>query len=209
MTPKVREETIKDKQQDIENFKGQIQQRDLHPKNDESDVKFRKIHDKMIVDLEKEVQELIDGRPIKKKKEKVVLSWTPESKGEMDKSIFEGQPFLTVNVKDTYTERPPYDSIRKYWLRVSDDRCENLVEEMGYIVGVIYEKSSKKYVVVGVVQVENWKRHEIREGEDQGRVEFMGELLTDHPSIDYTLTDITVSGTLQGFNFPDQEKKES
>ena len=80
---------------------------------------------------------------------------------------------------------------------------------MGYIVGVIYEQSSKKYVVVGVVQVEDWKRHEIREGENQGRVEFMGELLTDHPSIDYTLTDITVSGTLQGFNFPDQEEKES
>ena len=74
---------------------------------------------------------------------------------------------------------------------------------MGYIVGVI------KNVVVGVVQVEDWKRHEIREGENQGRVEFMGELLTDHPSIDYTLTDITVSGTLQGFNFPDQEEKES
>ena len=74
---------------------------------------------------------------------------------------------------------------------------------MGYIVGVISR------VVIGVVQVEDWKRHEIREGENQGRVEFMGELLTDHPSIDYTLTDRTVSGTLQGFKFPYQEEKES
>ena len=76
---------------------------------------------------------------------------------------------------------------------------------MGYIVGVIYEQSSKKYVVVGVVQVEDWKRHEIREGENQGRVEFMGELLTDHPSIDFILEDLTVSGTIQGFNFDDND----
>ena len=107
-------------------------------------------------------------------------------------------------------KRPPYESIRQYWYNVSTERCENLVEEMGYIVGIISK------VVVGVVQVEDWKRHEIREGEDQGRVEFMGELLTDHPSIDCILKDvegsedlITVSGTLQGFNFPDQEKKDS
>ena len=100
-------------------------------------------------------------------------------------------------------KRPPYHSIRKTWYRVSDERCENLVEEMGYIVGII------KRVIVGVVQVEDWKRHEIREGENQGRVEFMGELLTDHPSIDFTLKDLTVSGTVQGFNFPDQEEKES
>jgi len=33
--------------------------------------------------------------------------------------------------------------------------------------------------------------------------------LSDHLTIDYTLTDITVSGTLQGFNFPYQEEKES
>ena len=151
---------------------------------------------------QKQLDDLIKNNPPKIKKVKVVY-WTPESKGEIDKSIFEGQPFLTVNVKDSFTERPTYDSIRKTWYRVSTERCENLVEEMGYIVGVI------KRVIVGVVQVEDWKRHEIREGEDQGRVEFMGELLTDHPSIDYTLTDITVSGTLQGFNFPDQDEKES
>ncbi len=109
----------------------------------------------------------------------------------------------TVNVKDSYTKRPTYESIRKSWYRVSTERCENLVEEKGYIVGVI------KNVVVGVVQVSGWKRLEIREGENQGRVEFTGELLSDHLTIDYTLTDITVSGTLQGFNFPYQEEKES
>ena len=80
---------------------------------------------------------------------------------------------------------------------------KTLLKKRGYIVGVI------KNVVVGVVQVEGWKRLEIGEGENQGRVEFTGELLSDHLTIDYTLTDITVSGTLQGFNFPDQEEKES
>ena len=49
-------------------------------------------------------------------------------------------------------------------------------------------------VVLGVVQVSNWRRHEKREGENQGRVEFIGKILSDHPSIDYTLTDRTVSG---------------
>ena len=151
---------------------------------------------------QKQLDDLIKNNPPKIKKVKVVY-WTPESKGEIDKSIFEGQPFLTVNVKDSFTERPTYDSIRKTWYRVSTERCENLVEEKGYIVGVI------KNVVVGVVQVSGWKRLEIREGENQGRVEFTGELLSDHLTIDYTLTDITVSGTLQGFNFPDQDEKES
>ena len=147
-------------------------------------------------------QEIIKKYPPKIKKPPI-LYWTPESKGEIRKDIFEGQPFLTVNVKDSYTVRPTYDSIRKTWYNVSTERCENLVEEMGYIVGVISK------VVIGVVQVDGWKRHEIREGENQGRVEFMGELLTDHPSIDFKLKDITVSGTLQGFNLPDQDEKES
>jgi len=62
---------------------------------------------------------------------------------------------------------------------------------------------------MGVVQVDGWIRHEKKEDEKIGRVEFTGELLSDHLTIDYTLTDITVSGTLQGFNFPYQEEKES
>ena len=167
-----------------------------------SNEKQRKSYQDLLKIYQNDKDEFVKKHSPKKKKPPVVY-WTPESKGEIDKSIFEGQPFLTVNVKDSYTVRPTYDSIRKTWYNVSTERCDHLVEEMGYIVGVI------KKVVVGVVQVEGWKRHEIGEGENQGRVEFMGELLTDHPSIDYTLTDITVSGTLQGFNFPDQEKKES
>ena len=44
-------------------------------------------------------------------------------------------------------------------------------------------------------------RLEIWEGENQGRVVFTGKLLSKHPSIHYLLTDRTVSGVLQGFNF--------
>ena len=194
MTPKKRKDTLRGFDESISNCEINLKYC--------SDEKLRKDYEKLIKDYQKQRDEFVKKHSPKKKKVKVVY-WTPESKGEIDKSVFEGQPFLTVNVKDSYTKRPTYDSIRKTWLRVSTERCENLVEEMGYIVGVI------KNVVIGVVQVEDWKRHEIREGENQGRVEFMGELLTDHPSIDYTLKDITVSGVLQGFNFPDQDEKES
>jgi len=194
LTPKQLEKELRVLKEDI-----QMSQTGLENCKSEED---RESYIRLEKGYQKQLDDLIKNNPPKIKKVKVVY-WTPESKGEIDKSIFEGQPFLTVNVKDSYTVRPTYDSIRKTWYNVSTERCDHLVEEMGYIVGVI------KKVVVGVVQVEGWKRHEIGEGENQGRVEFMGELLTDHPSIDYTLTDITVSGTLQGFNFPDQEKKES
>jgi len=194
MTPKQFKNTLRDLDQDISNCQ-------LNFKHC-SDEKLRKDYEKLLKDYQKQRDEFVKKYQPKKKKPPVVY-WKPDSKGEIDKSIFEGQPFLTVNVNKTITERPPYESIRKYWYGVSTERCENLVEEMGYIVGVISK------VVIGVVQVEDWKRHEIREGENQGRVEFMGELLTDHPSIDFKLKDITVSGTLQGFNFPDQEEKES
>ena len=194
MTPKKFKDTLRDLDQDISNCQ-------LNLKHC-SDEKTRKSYEDLLKIYQNDKDEFVKKHSPKKKKVKIVY-WTPESKGDIDKSIFEGQPFLTVNVKDSYTERPTYDSIRKTWYRVSTERCENLVEEMGYIVGVI------KNVVVGVVQVEGWKRLEIREGENQGRVEFTGELLSDHLTIDYTLTDITVSGTLQGFNFPYQEEKES
>ena len=195
MTPKKRKDTLRGFDESISNCEINLKYC--------SDEKLRKDYEKLIKDYQKQRDEFVKKYPPKIKKVPIVY-WTPESKGEVDKSIFEGQPFLTVNVKDSHiVKRPPYHSIRKTWYNVSTERCENLVEEMGYIVGVI------KNVVVGVVQVEDWKRHEIREGENQGRVEFMGELLTDHPSIDYTLKDITVSGVLQGFNFPDQDEKES
>jgi hypothetical protein len=193
--------TPKKYKEDLRGFDENIDNCELNLKHCTDEKQIKSYQDLLKI-YQNDKDEFVKKHSPKKKKPPVVY-WTPESKGEIDKSIFEGQPFLTVNVKDSYTVRPTYDSIRKTWYNVSTERCDHLVEEMGYIVGVI------KKVVVGVVQVEGWKRHEIGEGENQGRVEFMGELLTDHPSIDYTLTDITVSGTLQGFNFPDQEKKES
>ena len=168
LTPKQLEKELRVLKEDI-----QMSQTGLENCKSEED---RESYIRLEKGYQKQLDDLIKNNPPKIKKVKVVY-WTPESKGEIDKSIFEGQPFLTVNVKDSYTVRPTYDSIRKTWYNVSTERCENLVEEMGYIVGVI------KRVIVGVVQVEDWKRHEIREGENQGRVEFMGELLTDHPSI--------------------------
>ena len=194
MTPKKRKDTLRGFDESISNCEINLKYC--------SDEKLRKDYEKLIKDYQKQRDEFVKKYPPKIKKVPIVY-WTPESKGDIDKSIFEGQPFLTVCVNKSITKRPTYESIRKYWLRVSTERCENLVEEMGYIVGVISN------TVIGVVQVEGWKRHEIREGENQGRVEFMGELLTDHPSIDFTLEDLTVSGTVQGFNFPDQEKKKS
>jgi hypothetical protein len=194
MTPKQFKNTLRDLDQDISNCQ-------LNLKHC-SDEKLRKDYEKLLKDYQKQRDEFVKKHSPKKKKVKVEY-WKPESKGDIDKSIFEGQPFLTVCVNKSITKRPTYESIRKYWLRVSTERCENLVEEMGYIVGVISN------TVIGVVQVEGWKRHEIREGENQGRVEFMGELLSDHPSIDYRLNDITTSGVIQGFNLPDQDEKES
>jgi hypothetical protein len=194
MTPKKRKDTLRGFDESISNCEINLKYC--------SDEKLRKDYEKLIKDYQKQRDEFVKKYPPKIKKVPIVY-WEPESQGEIDKSFFEGKPYLTVNVKDSYTKRPTYESIRKSWYRVSTERCENLVEEKGYIVGVI------KNVVVGVVQVSGWKRLEIREGENQGRVEFTGELLSDHLTIDYTLTDITVSGTLQGFNFPDQEEKES
>tara|TARA_B110001454_G_scaffold194614_1_gene196307 strand:+ start:84 stop:683 length:600 start_codon:yes stop_codon:yes gene_type:complete len=194
LTPKQLEKELRVLKEDI-----QMSQTGLENCKSEED---RESYIRLEKGYQKQLDDLIKNNPPKIKKVKVVY-WTPESKGEIDKSFFEGKPYLTVNVKDSYTKRPTYESIRKSWYRVSTERCENLVEEKGYIVGVI------KNVVVGVVQVSGWKRLEIREGENQGRVEFTGELLSDHLTIDYTLTDITVSGTLQGFNFPYQEEKES
>ena len=114
-----------------------------------------------------------------------------------DTSLFEGNPTLTVSIDRSHTKRNLYDSIRKYWLQVSDSRCEQLVEEKGYVVGVI------KNVMMGVVQVDSWERIEI--GKQKGKVEFKGKLLSDHPSIGYSLKDRSVSGPVQGFNFSDED----
>ena len=192
MTPKRFKDTLRDLDQDISNCQ-------LNLKHC-SDEKTRKSYEDLLKIYQNDKDEFVKKHSPKKKKVKVEY-WKPESKGEIDESYFD-IPYLTVSVQDSITKRPTIDSIRMSWL-VTDERCEHLIEEKGYVVGVITN------VVIGVVQVDGWKRLEIREGENQGRVEFTGELLSDHLTIDYTLTDITVSGTLQGFNFPYQEEKES
>ena len=183
MTPKKIREEIREKTYELESW----------IKMSESSDEMKKTYSGLIETYQKQIQELEDQ----------LTSQGKKSKGNIDKSIFEGKPFLTVSIDKSITKRNYYDSIRMYWLRVSDYRCEKLVEEKGYVVGVINK------VVLGVVQVDGWKRHEKKEGENQGRVEFTGELLKDHPSIEYSLKDRTVSGVLQGFNFDDEDEKES
>ena len=179
MTPKKIKEEIREKTIDLNSW----------IKMSESSEEQRKTYSSLIESTRKQIQELNDQ----------LTSQGKKSKGNIDKSIFEGKPFLSVSIDKSHIKRNLYDSIRKSWLRVSDERCEKLVEEKGYVVGVINK------VVLGVVQVDGWERLEIREGENQGRVEFTGELLKDHPSIEYSLKDRTVTGTLQGFNFDDDD----
>ena len=192
MTPRRIKEEIREKEQDLESFQQILKQRKEHPKNDGSDEKTQKDYENLIETYKKQIKELYDQ----------LTSQGKKSKGNIDKSIFEGKPFLTVSIDKSYIKRNLYDSIRKSWLRVSDYRCEKLVEEKGYVVGVVNK------VVMGVVQVDGWERLEIWEGENQGRVVFTGELLKDHPSIEYSLKDRTVSGVLQGFNFDDDVLEE-
>jgi hypothetical protein len=157
-----------------------------------SNEKQRKSYQDLLKIYQNEKDEFVKNHSPKKKKVPIVY-WTPESKGEIDETDFD-RPYLTVSVHKSITKRPPEDSIRRYW-SVKNDRCEYLVEEKGYVVGVIGS------VVIGVFQVSGWKI--IKEGDNEGRVEFTGELLSDHPSIDYTLKDRTVSGPIQYFNYPD------
>ena len=163
----------------------------------ESDENLREKYEKLIKEYQKQRDEFVEKYSPKKKKPPVVY-WTPESKGEIDETYFD-KPYLTVSVQDSITKRPTKDSIRMYW-SIKDDRCEYLVEEKGYVIGVI------ESVVIGVLQVSGWKI--ITEGDNEGRVEFEGELLSDHPSIDFTLKDRTVSGPIQYFNYPDDWKDE-
>jgi hypothetical protein len=192
MTPRRIKEEIREKEQDLESFQQILKQRKEHPKNDGSDEKTQKDYENLIETYKKQIKELYDQ----------LTSQGKKSKGNIDKSIFEGKPYLTVSIDKSVVKRNLYDSIRKSWLRVSDYRCEKLVEEKGYVVGVVNK------VVMGVVQVDGWERLEIWEGENQGRVVFTGELLKDHPSIEYSLKDRTVSGVLQGFNFDDDVLEE-
>jgi hypothetical protein len=148
-----------------------------------SSPEMAKTYKSLIETYRTQIQELEDK----------LFSHGMKPKGIKDKSIFEGKPVLSVSIQKSIGKRPTLDSIRMYWQQVSDSKCEQLVEEKGYVVGVINN------VIMGVVQVSGWRRHDKREGEDQSRVEFMGELLSDHPSIGYTLKDRSVSGPVQFF----------
>ena len=189
MTPKKRKDTLRGFDESISNCEINLKYC--------SDEKLRKDYEKLLKDYQKQRDEFVKKYPPKIKKVPIEY-WKPESKGEIDESYFD-KPYLSVSVQDTITKRPTKDSISRYW-SVTDERCEHLVEEKGYVVGVISN------VVVGVVQVSGWKRHEIKDGEKKGRVEFTGELLSDHPYIDYELTDRKVLGPIQYFNYPDDWK---
>ena len=72
------------------------------------------------------------------------------------------------------------------------------MEEKGYVVGVINK------IIHGVVQVEDFEMYPILEGENSPKVDFIGKLISDHPSIHCTLKERTVSGPTQGFNFKEE-----
>jgi len=182
MTPKKIKEEIREKSIDLKSFE------EMAKTSDEMDKTYKPL----IETYRTQIQNLED-QLIPKRKNAKPEYWTPESKGKITEIDFD-RPYLSVAVHKGITKRPTGDAIRKFWT-VKNDRCEHLVEEKGYIVGVI------ENVVVGVFQVSGWKI--IKEGEHEGRVEFDGELLNDHPSIDFTLKDRNVSGPIQYFNFPD------
>ena len=177
MTPKKIKEEIRDKTIDLNSFEQMAKSSD----------EMAKTYKSLIETYRNLIQELEDQ----------LFSHGMKPKGVKDISIFEGKPTLSVAIQKSIGKRDTLDSIRMWWSQVSDTRCEQLVEEKGYVVGVI------KNVMMGVVQVDSWERIEI--GKQKGKVEFKGKLLSDHPSIGYSLKDRSVSGPVQGFNFSDED----
>ena len=49
-------------------------------------------------------------------------------------------------------------------------------------------------IIHGVVQVEDFEMYPILEGENSPKVDFIGKLISDHPSIHCTLKERTVGG---------------
>ena len=93
MTPKKRKDTLRGFDESISNCEINLKYC--------SDEKLRKDYEKLIKDYQKQRDEFVKKHPPKIKKVPIVY-WEPESKGEIDKSFFEGKPYLTVNVKDSY-----------------------------------------------------------------------------------------------------------
>jgi len=121
-----------------------------------------------------------------------------QPKGVFSVDQFE-KPVLSVSISSV-DKRNLYDAIRADWIGISESRIEQLVEEKGYVVGVINK------IIHGVVQVEDFEMYPIREdkGETTPRVGFIGKLISNHPSIHCTLKEKTDSGPTQGFNFKEE-----
>ena len=119
-----------------------------------------------------------------------------QPKGVFSVDQFE-KPVLSVSISSV-DKRNLYDAIRADWIGISEFRIEQLVEEKGYVVGVINK------IIHGVVQVEDFEMYPILEGENSPKVDFIGKLISDHPSIHCTLKERTVSGPTQGFNFKEE-----
>ena len=119
-----------------------------------------------------------------------------EPKGFFSVDKFE-KPVLSVSISSV-DKRNLYDAIRSDWIDISETKIEQIVEEKGFLVGVINK------IIHGVVQVEDFVMYPILEGENSPKVDFTGKMITDHPSIHCTLKERTVSGPTQGFNFKEE-----
>jgi len=119
-----------------------------------------------------------------------------EPKGFFSVDQFE-KPVLSVSISSV-DKRNLYDAIRSDWIDISETKIEQIVEEKGFLVGVINK------IIHGVVQVEDFVMYPILEGENSPKVDFTGKMITDHPSIHCTLKERTVSGPTQGFNFKEK-----
>ena len=119
-----------------------------------------------------------------------------EPKGFFSVDQFE-KPVLSVSIS-SFDKRNLYDAIRSDWKDISETTIEQIVEEKGFLVGVINK------IIHGVVQVEDFEMYPSLEGRNSPKVDFIGKMITDHPSIHCTLKERTVSGPTQGFNFKEE-----
>ena len=116
---------------------------------------------------------------------------------EQYKKIVNEYKIQPVNIS-SFDKRNLYDAIRSDWKDISETKIEQIVEEKGFLVGVINK------IIHGIVQVEDFEMYPILEEENSPKVDFIGKLISDHPSIHCTLKERTVSGPTQGFNFKEE-----
>ena len=96
-----------------------------------------------------------------------------EPKGFFSVDQFE-KPVLSVSISSV-DKRNLYDAIRSDWIDISETKIEQIVEEKGYLVGVINK------IIHGVVQVEDFVMYPILEEGNSPKVDFIGKMITDHP----------------------------